>query len=153
MSLNLCCIILEAFCHWNIHGVIRKDLQFCSDFIWAMTLSKNTFLPADLLSTVCGNHIKTGSQFLCMQNSLAFYKKVVVWFTLTVTSRCLISITLSKNPTAEVKVITDPIPSNIKEIYDTSWFSHEETVTQYIHTVTSPFFLDFHLQNLFQKSN
>lgn len=41
---------------------------------------------------------------------------------------------------ADVKVITDPMPSNIQEIYATSWYSPEETVTQCIHSVTSLFF-------------
>lgn len=127
----------------NIQTVIWKDLQVCSDFIWARILSI-CFLSADLLSTVCGNHnIKKGSQFSCTQNSLSFYKKVGVWFTLTVTSRHLFSITFPRNPTAEVKVITDPVPSNIQEIYATSWFLPEETVTQWIHTVTSLFFFFF----------
>lgn len=38
---------------------------------------------------------------------------------------------------ADVKVIRDPAPSNIKEIHDTGWFSPEETVTQCIHIVNS----------------
>lgn len=75
-----------------------------------------------------------------MHTELPFYEKAGVWFTFTVTSRHLISVTLPRNPTADVKVIRDPNPRNIQEIYATSWFLPEETVTQCIHIVISGFF-------------
>lgn len=65
-----------------------------------------------------------------------FFKKVGGWFPLTVTSRHFISTTLPRTPTADVKAITDPMPSIIQERYVTGWFSTEETVTQWICTVT-----------------
>lgn len=97
--------------------------------------------------------IKYQDRITVFMHSLSFYEKAGVWFTLTVTSRHLISLTLPRNPTADVKVITDPIPSNIQEIYATSWFLPEEIVTQSIHIVISGwfFFLETTTYNTYSR--